>query len=73
MAVLRLYPLKNYQVKNNSACIRFANHFALLMHCMATEVNKLRDRVQRLEGSGMASEPLSVSLQRIMEDLDYQF
>jgi serine O-acetyltransferase len=39
---------------------------------VATEVNKLRDRVQRLEGSQVASEPLSASLQRIMEDIDYQ-
>jgi len=39
---------------------------------VATEVNKLRERVQQLEGSGMASEPLSASLQRIMEDIDYQ-
>jgi len=28
--------------------------------------------VQQLEGSGVASEPLSDSLQRIMEDVDYQ-
>jgi serine O-acetyltransferase len=39
---------------------------------VATEVNRLRERVQHLEGSGMASEPLSASLQRIMEDIDYQ-
>ena len=39
---------------------------------VATEVNKLRERVQKLEGSGAASEPLSASLQRIMEDIDYQ-
>ncbi len=37
-----------------------------------TEVNKLRDRVQQLEGSGAKGEPLSESLQRIMEDIDYQ-
>ena len=36
------------------------------------EVNKLRDRMQRLEGSEMTGEPLSESLQRIMEDIDYQ-
>src|ERR1700690_4332241 len=36
------------------------------------EVNKLRERVQRLEGSEMTGEPLSESLQRIMEDVDYQ-
>jgi serine O-acetyltransferase len=39
---------------------------------VATEVNKLRERVQKLEGSESASEPLSESLQRIMEDIDYQ-
>jgi len=39
---------------------------------VATEVNKLRDRVQQLEGSHVAREPLSASLQRIMEDIDYQ-
>src|SRR5271165_648630 len=39
---------------------------------VATEVNKLRDRVQQLEGSHLPSEPLSASLQRIMEDIDYQ-
>jgi serine O-acetyltransferase len=39
---------------------------------VVTEVNKLRERVQRLEGSGVKGEPLSESLQRIMEDVDYQ-
>lgn len=39
---------------------------------VATEVNKLRERVQHLEGSGMKSEPPPESLQRIMEDVDYQ-
>src|SRR6202158_3335715 len=39
---------------------------------VATEVNRLRDRVQRLEGAGATSEPLSYSIQRIMEDIDYQ-
>jgi serine O-acetyltransferase len=39
---------------------------------VATEVNKLRERVQQLEGSHVPSEPLSASLQRIMEDIDYQ-
>ena len=37
---------------------------------VATEVSKLRERVQQLEGS--QGEPLSASLQRIMEDVDYQ-
>ncbi|HXR15704.1 MAG TPA: serine O-acetyltransferase [Terriglobales bacterium] len=39
---------------------------------VATEVSRLRERVQRLEGSAAESEPLSASLQRIMEDIDYQ-
>src|ERR1700691_304974 len=40
---------------------------------VATEVNKLRDRVQQLEGAGSEQqELLSASLQRIMEDIDYQ-
>ncbi len=37
---------------------------------VAAEVAKLRERVQKLEGSG--EEPASASLQRIMEDMDYQ-
>jgi len=39
---------------------------------VATEVNKLRERVQKLEGSETAGQPLSASFQRIMEDIDYQ-
>jgi serine O-acetyltransferase len=39
---------------------------------VATEVSKLRERLQKLEGSQIPSEPLSASLQRIMEDIDYQ-
>jgi serine O-acetyltransferase len=39
---------------------------------VAAEVNKLRTRVQQLEGAGVPLEPLPESLQRIMEDLDYQ-
>ena len=39
---------------------------------VATEVNELRDRVQTLEGAEVANEPLSASMQRIMEDIDYQ-
>jgi len=37
-----------------------------------TEVNRLRERVQQLEGAEPRGEPLSASLQRIMEDIDYQ-
>ncbi len=39
---------------------------------VATEVSKLRERVQQLEGSAPKGEPLSESMQRIMEDMDYQ-
>ena len=39
---------------------------------VVTEVNRLRERVQQLEGSEAKGEPLSESLQRIMEDVDYQ-
>ncbi len=39
---------------------------------VATEVHKLRERVQQLEGSASRSEPVSESMQRIMDDLDYQ-
>jgi len=39
---------------------------------VATEVSRLRERVQKLEGSEALGEPLSASLQRIMEDIDYQ-
>ncbi len=39
---------------------------------VATEVNKLRERVQQLEGAEVKGEPMSASLQRIMEDVDYQ-
>jgi serine O-acetyltransferase len=38
---------------------------------VATEVNKLGERVRQLEGLG-GREPLSASLQRIIEDVDYQ-
>jgi len=39
---------------------------------VASEVNKLRARIQRLEGAEAASEPVPASLQRLMDDLDYQ-
>src|ERR1700719_1835699 len=38
---------------------------------VATEVNKLAERVRLLEGTG-GREPLSASLPRIIEDIDYQ-
>lgn len=39
---------------------------------VAGEVNKLRERVQRLEGAEEITEPVPESLQRLMDDLDYQ-
>jgi serine O-acetyltransferase len=39
---------------------------------VASEVNKLRERVQRLEGTDHTTEPVPESLQRVMDDLDYQ-
>ena len=39
---------------------------------VANEVNKLRERVQRLEGTEHTAEPVPESLQRVMDDLDYQ-
>ncbi len=39
---------------------------------VVTEVNNLRERVQQLEGSEAKGQPLPESLQRIMEDIDYQ-
>src|SRR5277367_4867504 len=38
---------------------------------VAAEVNKLAERVHQLEGTG-GTEPVSASLQRIIEDIDYQ-
>ena len=39
---------------------------------VASEVNKLRERVQALEGKEHTAEPVPASLQRLMDDLDYQ-
>jgi len=39
---------------------------------VASEVNKLRERVQQLEGAEHITEPIPESLQRVMDDLDYQ-
>jgi serine O-acetyltransferase len=39
---------------------------------VAAEVAKLRERVQQLEGEVSGGEPLSATLQRIIEDIDYQ-
>ncbi len=39
---------------------------------VATEVRKLRERVSQLEGSEIQGEALPASLQRFVDDLDYQ-
>jgi len=39
---------------------------------VANEVSKLRERVKQLEGEESKHEPLSESIQRIIEDIDYQ-
>lgn len=39
---------------------------------VANEVSKLRERVQRLEGTDQTHEPVHPSLQGLMDDLDYQ-
>jgi serine O-acetyltransferase len=39
---------------------------------LINEVHKLRDRVEQLEGSDAKHEPVHASLQRIMDDLDFQ-
>ncbi len=39
---------------------------------VANEVSKLRERVNQLEGAESKHEPLSASIQRIMDDIDYQ-
>src|SRR5437660_6448393 len=39
---------------------------------VASEVNKLRERVQHLEGTENVTEPVPESMQRVMDDLDYQ-
>ena len=42
------------------------------LSAVANEVSKLRDRVEQLEGAESKHEPLSASMQRIIEDIDYQ-
>jgi hypothetical protein len=39
---------------------------------VATEVHRLRERVQQLEGADASREPVAASFQRAMEDIDYQ-
>jgi serine O-acetyltransferase len=42
------------------------------LSALVNEVHRLRERVQKLEGSEAMGEPLSARLQQIMEDIDYQ-
>ena len=42
------------------------------LSAVATEVHRLRERLQQLEGAESKHEPLSPSIQRIIEDIDYQ-
>jgi serine O-acetyltransferase len=42
------------------------------LSAVANEVSRLRDRVEQLEGTESKHEPLSASMQRIIEDIDYQ-
>ena len=51
---------------------QIADPLSEALAAVATEVDKLSGRVQKLEGTESANEPLSASLQQIMEDLDYQ-
>jgi serine O-acetyltransferase len=51
---------------------QIADPLSEALAAVATEVNRLRERVQRLEGAEAKSEPLPASLQQIMEDIDYQ-
>jgi serine O-acetyltransferase len=51
---------------------QIADPLSEALAAVATEVNKLRERVQRLEGPEAAAEPLSAHLKQIMEDIDYQ-
>jgi serine O-acetyltransferase len=51
---------------------QIADPLSEALAAVATEVNKLRERVQQLEGPEAKSEPMPASLQQIMEDIDYQ-
>jgi serine O-acetyltransferase len=51
---------------------QIADPLSEALAAVATEVNRLRERVQRLEGAEAKSEPLPASLQQIIEDIDYQ-
>jgi serine O-acetyltransferase len=51
---------------------QIADPLSEALAAVATEVSKLRERVQRLEGPEAKSEPMPASLQQMMEDIDYQ-
>jgi len=51
---------------------QIADPLSEALAAVVTEVNKLRERVHRLEGTESGPEPLSAQLQQIMEDIDYQ-
>ena len=48
------------------------DHLSEALASVASEVHSLRERVRQLEGPAHKPESLSESLQRIMDDLDYQ-
>jgi serine O-acetyltransferase len=48
------------------------DHLSEALAALINEVHKLRDRVEQLEGSDAKREPVPASLQRIMDDLDFQ-
>ncbi|MGO9085007.1 MAG: serine O-acetyltransferase EpsC [Candidatus Sulfotelmatobacter sp.] len=51
---------------------QIADPLSEALAAVATEVSKLRERVQRLEGPEAKKEPMPASLQQIMDDIDYQ-
>jgi serine O-acetyltransferase len=51
---------------------QIADPLSEALAAVAAEVDKLRGRVQQLEGTEGGGEPLSASLPQIMEDTDYQ-
>jgi len=51
---------------------QIADPLSEALAAVATEVSKLRERVQHLEGAEAKSEPIPAQLQQIMEEIDYQ-
>jgi len=51
---------------------QIADPLSEALAAVATEVSKLRERVQQLEGAEAKSEPIPAQLQQIMEEIDYQ-